>query len=375
MTLAALGLGLAPDAAQGQTVNAMWDPNPETDGVTGYEVCIGASTLSCSVSLQSVTSTSHTFTPARGVLRYLAVRARNAQGVSGYSQEAVFSVPALVPPANQNSAIGVAISPLALSASDPDGGRLTYSATGLPLGLSLDPTTGRISGTPTAFGAYAATVTVTDGLSPDARSFTWSIGDPGAPTVTITSHASGATVTSANVTVSGTATDSGTGDSGIAGVTVNGGPATGGTASGSGTANWSRALTLATGANVVTVQAEDGGGNVRTAQITLNLAAGGGDSTDISAPLLTIGSHADGQTVTTTAVTLSGTASDRYLGGNGVASVRVNGLLATGGTANKGVTAKWSRALNLVKGANVITATAADKVGNVRTMQITINVK
>ena len=55
--------------------------------------------------------------------------------------------------------------------SDPDGDELTYSATGLPAGLSIDPVTGEITGTidnsasqggPNADGVYSVTVTADD---------------------------------------------------------------------------------------------------------------------------------------------------------------------------------------------------------------------
>ena len=42
------------------------------------------------------------------------------------------------------------------------GGAYTWSATGLPAGLSIDPATGDISGTPTAAGAPSVTVTLND---------------------------------------------------------------------------------------------------------------------------------------------------------------------------------------------------------------------
>jgi hypothetical protein len=378
LVLAALGLMCGAALAHAQAITATWNPNPSSEGVTGYEVCLGTSPLTCSVALRAVSSseTSYAFTPARGVLHYVAVRATNQHGVSPYSGEATFSIPALAPPANQNSALGVTIPSFALAASDPDGSRLTYSATGLPLGLAISATSGRIDGTPTSPGTYTVTVSVTDGFRPDTASFSWAIGDAAAPSLSITSHATGTTVSSTTVTISGTATDSGTGNSGILGVTVNGNATSGGTATGEGTAHWSSTLTLpSTGSHAITARAEDGGGNVRTAQITLTVAtSGGGGSSDTTPPLVTIGSHTNGHTVTTTTITVSGTASDRNLGGNGVASVRVNGQLASGGTANRGQTAKWSWALTLVKGPNVVTVSAADKVGNVRTVQITINV-
>ena len=90
--------------------------------------------------------------------------------------------PALIQQASQTSARGVATS-LRLSATDPDGNALTYSATGLPPGLSISPTTGLISGTiaTNAASSYNVTVAVTDGLFSVSKSFRWTTSAPPAP--------------------------------------------------------------------------------------------------------------------------------------------------------------------------------------------------
>jgi subtilase family serine protease len=79
-------------------------------------------------------------------------------------------------PGSQTGTVGTAAS-LQVSASDSASGQtLTYSATGLPTGLSIASSTGLISGTPTTAGTYSVTVTATDttGASGDAT-FTWTI--------------------------------------------------------------------------------------------------------------------------------------------------------------------------------------------------------
>jgi putative Ig domain-containing protein len=84
------------------------------------------------------------------------------------------------PGAHTNNS-GTAITPLQIVATDTDASQvLTYSATGLPTGLSINPATGLISGTPTTGSAtpYSVTVTVTDtsGASGSAA-FNWTINN------------------------------------------------------------------------------------------------------------------------------------------------------------------------------------------------------
>jgi subtilase family serine protease len=79
-------------------------------------------------------------------------------------------------PGSQTGTVGTAAS-LQIKASDSTSGQtLTYSASGLPAGLSISSSTGLISGTPTTAGSSSVTVTATDttGASGSA-SFTWTI--------------------------------------------------------------------------------------------------------------------------------------------------------------------------------------------------------
>lgn len=83
-------------------------------------------------------------------------------------------------PGNQTGTVGTAVS-LQIKASDSASGQtLTYSATGLPAGLSISSTTGLISGTPTTAVTASVVVTAKDttGASGSAT-FTWTISSSG----------------------------------------------------------------------------------------------------------------------------------------------------------------------------------------------------
>ena len=79
-------------------------------------------------------------------------------------------------PGNQTGTVGTAVS-LQISASDSASGQtLTYSATGLPAGLSINASTGLITGTPTTAATNSTTVTAKDTTgATGSASFTWTI--------------------------------------------------------------------------------------------------------------------------------------------------------------------------------------------------------
>src|SRR5262249_40255649 len=89
--------------------------------------------------------------------------------------------PTLTHPGAQASTENVPVS-FQVAANDPDGYTLTYSATNLPAGLSIDASTGLITGTvplgtfSSSGGSFASQIQVTDsqGLSA-TQSFTWDV--------------------------------------------------------------------------------------------------------------------------------------------------------------------------------------------------------
>jgi hypothetical protein len=85
------------------------------------------------------------------------------------------TAPVLAAFGEQASTSGVAVS-LSPSASDVNGDTLSWSATDLPSGLSIDPNSGAITGTPDTVAGYTTIISVADGLGgTDSESVTWNV--------------------------------------------------------------------------------------------------------------------------------------------------------------------------------------------------------
>jgi hypothetical protein len=112
-------------------------------------------------------------------------------------------------PGSQTGTVGTGVS-LQIQATDSESGAtLTYSATGLPAGLSINTTTGLITGAPTTAADYNVTVTATDNTGASgSASFSWDISPATGNTVTVTNPGSqtGTVGTAASLQI--TATDS-----------------------------------------------------------------------------------------------------------------------------------------------------------------------
>ncbi|MEM9521924.1 MAG: putative Ig domain-containing protein [Actinomycetota bacterium] len=89
----------------------------------------------------------------------------------------VTSIPPTVQPVDPQTSAAFVSASLQIIASDPDGGSVGFSATGLPAGLSINASTGLISGTPTTLVVDApVVVTVQDDEGDTAQAaFTWTV--------------------------------------------------------------------------------------------------------------------------------------------------------------------------------------------------------
>jgi hypothetical protein len=93
--------------------------------------------------------------------------------------------PTITNPGDLNATLGAALT-RQLSASDPNGDRLTYSAASLPPGLSLNGNTGLITGTPTVAGRHHVVVSASDGSNSSSASFVWTVQPVTPLTLTLT---------------------------------------------------------------------------------------------------------------------------------------------------------------------------------------------
>jgi hypothetical protein len=184
-------------------------------------------------------------------------------------------------PGNQTGTVGTAAS-LQISASDSDSSQtLTYTASGLPAGLSIS-SAGLISGTPTTAGTSQVTVTATDGTNAaGTASFTWTISPAASGTgntVTVTNPGSqaGTVGTAASLQISASDSDSSqtltyTASGLPAGLSISSGGLISGTPTTAGTSQ-------------VTVTAVDTTGASGTASFTWTIAPSGGNTITVDNP-------------------------------------------------------------------------------------------
>ena len=373
---------LVPAFAQAAAVTLEWDPN--TDGVTaGYYVYYGTQSGNYSGTVDVGSSTSAVVNlNDPNATYYFAVQAYSPTGEkSPLSTEVVWSqggttggtptggtptggtptggtptggtptggtpisgtptggqYPTLINPGSMTTVVGQSVS-LQLSASDPGGLALSYSAVGLPSGLALMPGTGVIIGIPSAPGAYNVMVTVTNTSSLYAyQTFTWTI---------LSQPSSGGGVTGGSP--GGIPSGGSTG-----GAVPSGGGTTGGTTGGSGTGG-------GVGGPIASGGSTGSGGTTPGVQVP---------APDTTPPTVTVFSPSPAGTSSRTTdpkIVVTGSASDN------VGVVSVIWANSRGGSGAALGTSSWATdPIGLSMGDNIITITARDAAGNVKTVTLTV---
>lgn len=180
------GTALAIDQGQSITINVT------TTGDAGMGVTWSCSGAACTtLANSSTTSVTFNATGATGTATITATSIKQTT-VTGSVTVTVSAVPAVSTTQVQLTAApataGVAYS--FSFAATGGAGTLTWSATGLPTGLSINSSTGAISGTATAKGSPSITVTVTDssaaGPKTGSVTLTLTINNPAPPAITTT---------------------------------------------------------------------------------------------------------------------------------------------------------------------------------------------
>lgn len=277
----ALLLTMTARSAAADTLTLLWDPSPDSN-VAGYLVYVGTQSGAYAATYDVGNSTSFGYPSASpGQTYYFAVAAYFPGPVIGARSTEVAGTsngsPVLLNPGTQSSVVGTSVS-LQLVGSDPAGQPVSYGVTTLPPGLTIAPSTGRISGTPTTAGSYLVTAVVSDGILSDSETFTWNVsaptaalpggggsGDSTAPVITITmptTRTSYAT-SDAFVTFGGTATDN------ASVVEVTWSSDRGHSGGATGTDTWIAGIPIQRGQNTITIYARDEAGNVASKSINV----------------------------------------------------------------------------------------------------------
>jgi Putative Ig domain len=176
-----------PSTVVGTAVNLQVQATDTPPATLTYKASSLPSGLAINASTGLISGTATT--PSSSTVTITATDPTGAAGstVFTWTVTAAKHVVTMTNPGTQSTVLNTATS-LQIHATDSVTSTLTYVAAGLPNGLTINASTGLISGTPTAVGSYTPAISVSDPTGATAAvSFTWTItaATPPARTVTV----------------------------------------------------------------------------------------------------------------------------------------------------------------------------------------------
>lgn len=186
----AQGAGITPFTISGTDTDS-----PTPDSLTYSAGSPSPSTLPSGITLNETTGqisgTPDVHSQGRYTVRLTCSDGRNTSAARTFTWTVTDTILPNVTsaPGNQSTPEGSSVN-LQVTATEPEGDTLRYSATGLPPGISIHADDGHITGTvannaaQTSSGTFYVTITVTDGYNNVNRSFTWTVTDTTTPTFT-----------------------------------------------------------------------------------------------------------------------------------------------------------------------------------------------
>ncbi len=189
VTIANAPLAVTTSSLPGATVGAAYSQTlTAAGGQSSYTWTITAGTLPAGLALNATTG-AITGSPTTPGTSKFTVQATDAAKATAQAQLSITVTAALtiVTGSLPGATVGLAYPSQVLTASGGTPGYSWSVTTGtLPAGLTLDPPSGTISGTPTAAGTSSFTVTVTDAAKNTAsKPFSIVVAAPAPPTLTI----------------------------------------------------------------------------------------------------------------------------------------------------------------------------------------------
>jgi len=233
--------------------------SPTSYGATNLPAGLSVSTTTGIISGTPTTATTSTVT----------ISATNAGGTGTKTltitiNNAIPSAPVISSAATVSGTVGTAFSYTITASNSPT----SYGATGLPAGLSVNTTTGVISGTPTTAGTSSVTISATNAGGAGTKTLTITI-NPAAPVISSATSASGTVGTAFSYTITASNTPTSYNATGLpAGLSVS---TTTGVISGTPT-------TAAT--STVTISATNAGGT-GTATLTVTISPTQSSASDV----------------------------------------------------------------------------------------------